>query len=107
MKGRKRVLVLDFDADLLITLEGFLEDSGFSVVTTRDTEEAIELLQTFSFDFFVVGNRPPELDAASLVRRVRECGVACGCFIFPCSAQTLREPLADSRVEQESVGWPW
>jgi DNA-binding response OmpR family regulator len=82
MTGRKRILVLDFDGDLLITLERILENSGFCTTTTWEVGEAVELLQTRSFDFFVVGNRPPQLDARSLIGEVRAGGVKCGAFIL-------------------------
>jgi DNA-binding NtrC family response regulator len=82
MNGRKRVLVLDFDADLLIALERLLEDSGLHTVTTWDVEVAMGLLDTHYFDYFVVGNRPPELDAKQLLAEVRGRGVECGCFIM-------------------------
>ncbi len=75
MNGRKRVLVLDFDHDLLIVLQRTLEKSGFSTITTWDMEEGIDLLATRYFDFFVVGNRPPELNARHIVHDVRSRGI--------------------------------
>ena len=125
MHGRKRVLVLDFDADLLITLEKLLEDSGFSTVTTWDVDEAVELMGTHCFDFFVIGHRPPALDAPALLEHVRNQGVQCGSFIlggagdhdgisnltdriraYPCAIESLMRPSATSATDQELVGWP-
>jgi ActR/RegA family two-component response regulator len=46
MDRPKRVLVLDFDHDLLITLERVLEDAGFRTTTTWDVKEGVALLQS-------------------------------------------------------------
>jgi CheY-like chemotaxis protein len=127
MHGRKRVLVLDFDPELLITLERLLEDSGFSTVTTWDFEEALAVLEAHCFDFFVVGDRPPVLDATYLLERIRSKGVKCGSFVlggdasnrdgisnlldriraFPCPEESFRQPLPAVALECDAVGWPW
>jgi hypothetical protein len=111
MDRRTTVLVLDFDQDLLITLERVLEDSGFSTTTTWDVREGRTLMQCGCYDFFVIGNRPPELDAEVLLGDLRGQGLRFGSFVlgnpdyrneygnlvdrirrFPCQAQSPRQP---------------
>jgi CheY-like chemotaxis protein len=123
MQRRKRVLVLDFDADLLIMLERLLEDCGFSTVTTWNVEDALEMVESHCVDFFVVGDRPPALDAAYLLERIRRNGVKCGSFVlgrdgnsdgisnvidciraFPVEEESFGEPPADVAVELDPVG---
>lgn len=82
MDRRKTVLVLDFDADLLINLERTLEDSGFSATTTWNVEEARALAKGGSFDFLVLGNRPPAIDPGAFVTEARSAGGAFGCFVL-------------------------
>ena len=82
MSGGTRVLVLDFDENLLMRLEQLLEDSGFSTTTSWDVGEALNLLQSGYFDFLVVGNRPPKLDPVNILKEVRQRGVRCGHFVM-------------------------
>lgn len=46
--GRKRILVLDTDPELLISLEQILEDGGYATTTTWDTGESLDLLDSKS-----------------------------------------------------------
>ena len=83
MERRKNVLVLDFDDDVLIALERVLEDSGFSTTATWDVDEALALLRNGHFDFAVLGNRPPRLDAQAIVANARKEGFKFGTFVLP------------------------
>ena len=83
MERRKNVLVLDFDDDVLIALERLLEDSGFSTTATWDVDEAVALLRSGHFDFLVLGNRPPRLDAQAIVANARKEGLNLGTFVLP------------------------
>jgi DNA-binding NtrC family response regulator len=83
MERRKSVLVLDFDDDMLIALERVLEDSGFSTTATWDVEEALALLRKRHFDFLVLGNRPPRLDAQAILANARKEGLKFGAFVLP------------------------
>jgi CheY-like chemotaxis protein len=120
MDRPKRVLVLDFDHDLLITLERVLEDAGFRTTTTWDVKEGVALLQSGAFDFFVIGDRPPQLDAEALLALLRRQGLRFGSFMlgdadsygghgslvdqirrYPCLESSKRAPLCDT-LSQES-----
>jgi CheY-like chemotaxis protein len=82
MYRRKAVLLLDFDADLLISLERLLEDSGFNCTSTWNVEQAYALMETGVFDFLVIGHRPPQLDADEILADLRLAGMRFGSFIL-------------------------
>jgi DNA-binding response OmpR family regulator len=76
---RRSALILDLDADTLVRLEQLLEDAGFATFTTWDPAEGRELMEGNSFDYLILGDHPPELDAAMFLREVRprECRSMC------------------------------
>lgn len=82
MERRKSVLLLDFDADLLITLERLLEDCGFNCTSTWHVDQGYALMESGVFDFLVIGHRPPELHAHQILADLREQGLRFGCFIL-------------------------
>lgn len=123
MHGRKRVLVLDFDADLLITLQAVLENAGFDTMAAWKEADAIDLLATRYFDFLVVANRPPRLNARCIVQDMRERGIECGSYVigagraqkddfsrlldcirdYPCSARSREESLLEAKYGSEAL----
>lgn len=62
-----RILILDIDQETLIALEKALEEAGFDTTTTWHPNEARRLLQGGHFDFVLLGDHPPELDAARIL----------------------------------------
>lgn len=82
MNRRKTVLLLDFDAELLIALEHLLENCGFDCTSTWDVDQAFELVEARGFDFLVVGNRPPQLNPHAFFSELRERGLRFGSFIL-------------------------
>jgi CheY-like chemotaxis protein len=64
----RRVLILDTDPDTLITLQQVLEQAEVDTTITWDETEARELLKTGTFDLIVIGDHPPELDAAAILQ---------------------------------------
>ena len=91
MEGRRRVLILDFDERLLMTLERVLEDSGFSATTTWDVGEGRALMQRNCFDFLVIGNRPPDLDAQEFIADRRRQGLSFDYFVLGSPGQHHRD----------------
>ena len=71
----KRILVVDQDEAVLIALESLLENEGFETTTTWDMAEAHVLLSFGEFDLLIVGNHPPQVKAAELVRNARAKGL--------------------------------
>lgn len=70
---KKRILIVDFDHELLIQGQILLEDYGFDVTTTWSMREASELLSSQEFDLMLLGDYLPDAGARglwSLLRRV-------------------------------------
>ena len=52
--GKVRILVVDDDSDLRLTLCEYLESSNFNVLSARDGSEAIHLLQSQRSNFDII-----------------------------------------------------
>ncbi len=82
MRAKRQVLILDFDDDLLMTLERTPENSGFSATTTWNESEGRILVQENRFDFLLIGNRPPALNAQEFISDLRREGYCFGSFVL-------------------------
>jgi len=67
MEKRRRALLLDTDPDTLITLQRVLEEADIDATVTWDKVEACQLIKTIPFDLILVGDHPPELNAAAIL----------------------------------------
>ncbi len=72
----RRVLILDIDPDTLITLQHVLERAGVDTTITWDETEARRLLETESFGLLLIGDHPPELDAAAILNDLKSRGAS-------------------------------
>lgn len=68
--GRKRILVLDYDADRLIVIERMLETAGYETTTTWDQGQARELLRDDNFNLVLIGEHPPEISGTDVLNTV-------------------------------------
>ena len=66
----RRTLILDTDPDTLIMLQHVLEDGGIDATITWDVAEACQLLANAPFDLILIGDHPPELNAASVLNHL-------------------------------------
>ena len=64
----QRVLIIDSDADTLIALQHEFEERGINTEITWDEREACTLLGSRRFDLVVIGDHPPEVDAAAILQ---------------------------------------
>ena len=71
MSRRNKVLIVDCDADYLITLERHLEEEGFDTTTTWDACEAMALLGSRQFNVILVGEHPPEVKCEEILKGVK------------------------------------
>lgn len=62
-----RTLILDTDPDTLITLQRVLEEAGIDATVTWDEMEARHLIENAPFDLLLIGDHPPELNAAAMI----------------------------------------
>ena len=55
------------DPDTLITLQYALEEADIDATVTWDEVEASQLIETTPFDLLLLGDHPPELNAAAIL----------------------------------------
>ena len=67
MNKRWHALILDTDSDTLLTLQQVLEEADIDVTVTWDSMEACQLIETAPFDLILIGDHPPELNAAAIL----------------------------------------
>jgi CheY-like chemotaxis protein len=65
---RKRILVVHWNEDELISLEHLLENQGFETITTWDLQEGLELLRSTHFDLVLAADHEPDDDAGEVLR---------------------------------------
>lgn len=69
---RYKILVLDDDETIGISLKMFLEDSGWQAETAESAESALELLSRERFDGVIVDLRLPGMDGLSFIQYAAE-----------------------------------
>jgi DNA-binding NtrC family response regulator len=79
---RKKILVLDTDADRLVVVEQMLEDAGYDTTITWDVRSAKELLAGDGFSLVLIGEHPPEIDRSEIVEAVWSKSPAIPCVIM-------------------------
>lgn len=73
-QARKRILISDCDAEVLIVLEHVLEDAGFETTTACTIDETLRLLGQKQFDLVLAADHPPELNCEILLHRSKTGG---------------------------------
>ncbi len=68
--NEKRILVVDDDGSVRVTIKSLLEDEGFySVQTAQDGEVAINLLKQQTFDLLITDYNMPRMNGYELFKR--------------------------------------
>lgn len=70
---RKTILIVDDDEQVLIELERLLEDQGYNTTTAWSGREALQMLQSRSFDFVLLDRDLPDLTREELMRQAQPC----------------------------------
>ena len=63
-----KVLILDQHEDVLLNLEHTLETAGFETTLAWHLDAFRRFVSEREFDLILVGHRPPEIDAAEVLR---------------------------------------
>lgn len=80
--SRKRVFVLDSDAEFLVAMEKILEDEGFEAVTAWNARELSDFLAGREFDLLVVSDHPPDLSCPEILKQLRSTGTRVPCIVL-------------------------
>jgi len=67
-----RVLVVDDDTSVRLSIESFLEDAGFGVMGAGSTEEALEMMTKNSFQVAIVDLRLPGESGETLIVKAHQ-----------------------------------
>ncbi|TAL17698.1 response regulator [bacterium] len=70
--SKKKVLVVDDEPNILLSLEFILEEEGFEVKTAGDGEEALEIARSFSPDIVLLDVAMPRRDGYEVCRILKE-----------------------------------
>lgn len=101
--NKKRILIVDDDADILITYKKGLEESGlFEVDTFADPEEALSNFRTGLYDFLIIDIRMPKMDGFELYDKMKEIDNKVKvCFItaYEVNYKALRKIFPEPRLE--------
>jgi len=106
LRHRRKVLIVDCDADYLISLERYFEEGGFDTTTTWDACEAIALLASRQFNALLVGEHPPEAKSEEILRGLRRsvpCIVLQAAVRHPFEAQYLSFLGAYAVVPKQNI----
>lgn len=71
-EGRKRILVVDDEADILDLLRDLLEGEGYEVDCAPDAARALALVRDRIYDVAIVDFNLPDMDGVMLHRKMRE-----------------------------------
>lgn len=67
-----RILVVDDNPSMRLTLEGIIEDEGYEVVGAGDGFEAIEIARATSFDLIFMDIKMPGLNGVEAYREIKK-----------------------------------
>ncbi|MCB0419140.1 MAG: sigma-54-dependent Fis family transcriptional regulator [Bdellovibrionaceae bacterium] len=67
----KRVLVIDDEQNILVTLQGSLEDEGYMVDTAPDAQRGLERVQRFAPDVVLLDIWLPDQDGVEVLEKIK------------------------------------
>jgi DNA-binding response OmpR family regulator len=68
----KRILVVDDEYDISLTIKMVLEENGFKVDSFNDASQALENFMTGVYDLVVLDVKMPEMDGFSLYEKIKK-----------------------------------
>ena len=99
-----RVLVVDDEMAIRVSLAGFLEDHGFQTLLAESAEEALEVLAAESVHVAIVDIRLPGMDGHTLIIEAHKLMPSLRFLIYTGSADYhLPQPLADIGLGAEHI----
>ncbi len=71
-KNRKKILIVEDDADTLVLIQHFLKDSGHELLISRRGDEAFELALTHQPDLAIIDGLIPGIHGFELCKKIKE-----------------------------------
>ena len=99
-----RVLIVDDEYPIRVSLGGYLEDRGFEVFSAESAEETLGMLSRQTIDCVIVDLRLPRLDGTELILKAHELQPSLKFLIHTGSADYQLPPsLLELAIGQEDV----
>lgn len=70
--GKRKILAVDDEPNILLSLEFILEEEGYDVYTARDGDEALEVAASVRPDLILLDVAMPRRDGYEVCRLLRE-----------------------------------
>ena len=70
--AKEKILIVDDEEIVRISLEAYLEDEGYEVISAISGEEALEILDTNRFDIGIIDMRLPGIDGDTLIVKAKK-----------------------------------
>ena len=93
MNPAQKVLIVDDDPNILMSLEFLMRKSGYSVFIARNGKEAIELLDSNTPDIALLDIMMPDVDGYEICRYVKKNKKLKACKIVFISAKTRESDI--------------
>ena len=71
MSEQRKILVVDDEKNMRITLADILSDEGYEVDTASNSAEAVEMCASFSYDVVLMDVRMPGINGVEAFRQIR------------------------------------
>ena len=72
IKGSRKILVVEDDADTLVLIQHFLKDSGHELLVSRRGDEAFELALEYKPDLAIIDGLIPGIHGFELCKKIKE-----------------------------------
>lgn len=70
--SRKKILIVEDDADTLVLIQHFLKDSGYEILISRRGDEAFELTLKHQPDLAIIDGLIPGIHGFELCKKIKE-----------------------------------
>lgn len=103
MNRRQRILIIDDDESVRISLKLHFEDCGFEVFAVESAEEALKILGLEQVDSAIVDLRLPSMDGVEFIRHaaIVQPGMKCIIFTGSPAASIPKEILEMASVSEK------
>jgi CheY-like chemotaxis protein len=102
MGSRRKILLVDDDTSLLVTLGDFFRFEGYEVVTASTGEQALERLQSYTPDLIILDMSMPGMGGIGFLRRI---STSDGKPTYPVLVLTARANMAEFFANVEVDGF--
>lgn len=93
MDAQKRILLVDDDPYILLSLEFLMKKAGYKVFVARNGTEALESVQTAQPDIVLLDIMMPDVDGYAICRHIRATPDLAGIKVVFLSAKTKEQDI--------------